>query len=131
MNIFPDSEYNFTTTLGVEEALQRFADAMEPRQLFRFFSKAKPFEGQIKGQGAEFTPVTIFRNSFRPFIRVNVLQHDAGSHIRVKMKLLPSVVLTLSLLCILPTQKDRRIVCRCGVSGTVTSVRHITPEGIA
>ena len=102
MKLLPQNKYEFTTALSAEQTLRRFADAIEPKQYLRIFSRTKPFEGEVIGQDLEFSPVLLYRNSFRPFIRASVYNRDNGARVRISMGLLPSVLVFLALLCYAP-----------------------------
>lgn len=79
----------YRSSLKAEEVLQRLQEATEARQMFRstgiFADKnRKSFEGSIKGNTFDISPIITYRNSFLPRIYGEVekktRESRAGTH---------------------------------------------------
>jgi hypothetical protein len=95
MGVLPYERLTIETTLAVEEAQRRLAEAVEPRQYVRwpFQPRSKPFEGSITGERFEISRVIGYRNSFLPRISGQIRQGSIGASIDVTLALHPVVMI--------------------------------------
>jgi len=60
---------------------------IEPKKIFRFFSKHKTFEGELTQDGFKVMRIISHRNSFLPVITGKFIAGQSGSTISIKMRL--------------------------------------------
>jgi hypothetical protein len=98
MSVLPYERLTIETTLSVEEAQRRLAEAVEPRNYVRwpFQSRSKPFEGSITGEQFEISRVIGYRNSFLPRISGRIRQGPMGATIEATLALHPVVMIFMA-----------------------------------
>jgi hypothetical protein len=83
----PFERLTIETPLTPEEARQRLAEVVEPKRLFRFFSRDhKPYQGDLDGYHFEVTRIIHYRNSFLPVIKGEIRSGLGGSVIDITMQ---------------------------------------------
>jgi hypothetical protein len=89
MSILPYERLTIETTLTVEDAQRRLAEAVEPRKYARwtFQTGSKPFEGSITGEQFQISRVISYRNSFLPQISGRIRQGPQGATIEATLAL--------------------------------------------
>jgi hypothetical protein len=89
MLILPYERLTIETTLSIEEARRRLADAIEPKRMMRWgwSTSAKPFEGAITGDRFEMSRIIRYRNSFLPQISGQIRQGYQGAAIDLTLQL--------------------------------------------
>jgi hypothetical protein len=98
MGVLPYERLTIETTLAVQEAQRRLADAVEPRKAVRwpFQPKGKPFQGSIAGEQFKISRVIGYRNSFLPQISGQIRQGLQGATIEVTLALHPVVMIFMA-----------------------------------
>ena len=98
MGVLPYEHLTIETTLAVEEAQRRLAEAVEPRKNVRwpFQSRSKPFEGSITGEQFAISRVIGYRNSFLPRISGRIHQGSTGATIDITLALHPVVMIFMA-----------------------------------
>jgi hypothetical protein len=98
MGVLPYEHLTIETSLAVEEAQRRLAEAVEPRKNVRwpFQSRSKPFEGSITGEQFEISRVISYRNSFLPRINGRIRQGSIGATIDITLALHPVVMIFMA-----------------------------------
>jgi hypothetical protein len=95
MPILPYERLTIETTLPIEEAQRRLADAIEPKRMMRWgwSTPTKPFQGAIAGERFEMSRVIRYRNSFLPQITGQIRQGYQGAAIDLTLQLHPLVLI--------------------------------------
>ena len=98
MGVLPYEHLTIETTLAVEEAQRRLAEAVEPRNNVRwpFQTRSKPFEGSITGEQFEISRVISYRNSFLPRINGRIRQGSVGATIDITLAMHPVVMIFMA-----------------------------------
>jgi hypothetical protein len=98
MLILPYERLTIETTLSIEEARRRLADAIEPKRLMRWgwSTSAKPFEGAITGDRFEMSRIIRYRNSFLPQISGQIRQGYQGAAIDLTLQMHPLVLIFMA-----------------------------------
>jgi hypothetical protein len=89
----PFERLTIETPLPPEEVHQRLAQIIEPRQMFRFFSRDhKPYQGSLNHDRFEVSRIIHYRNSFLPVIKGEIQPGLGGSIIDITMHPHPFVI---------------------------------------
>lgn len=97
MPILPYERLTIETTLSIEEARRRLADAIEPKRMrWGWSTSAKPFEGAITGDRFEMSRIIRYRNSFLPQISGQIRQGYQGAAIDLTLQLHPLVLIFMA-----------------------------------
>src|SRR5262245_2784853 len=98
MPILPYERLTIETTLPIEEAQRRLADAVEPKRMLRWAwsTPTKPFQGTITGDRFEISRIIRYRNSFLPQIRGQIRQGYQGAAIDLTLQLHVLVLLFIA-----------------------------------
>jgi hypothetical protein len=89
-NVLPFENYVVTTSLSVDEVVNRIAHNIEPRKKFNFssFSRnySKPYTGEINSTTFTMTRNINYRNSFLPIIKGQIIPFPGRTQISMKMR---------------------------------------------
>lgn len=94
MAFVPYEHFTIDTPLPFNEAVDRIARLVEPRQFFRwpFSRNHKEFEGTVTAQDFKISRIIHYRNSFLPIIRGQFVKTPLGTRLTIKMTLHPLVI---------------------------------------
>ena len=94
MAFVPYEHFTIDTRLPFNEAVDRIARLVEPRQFFRwpFSRQHKEFEGTVTAQDFRISRIIHYRNSFLPIIKGQFARTPLGTRLSVKMTLHPLVI---------------------------------------
>lgn len=87
MKFIPRERIIVETHLTPTEVQQRLDEVIEPKRVFRGFSRDhKPYQGELFNNRFEVTRIIHYRNSFLPVIRGEIQPAAAGSRIAITMQ---------------------------------------------
>jgi hypothetical protein len=89
----PFERLTIETPLAPEEVRRRLAQVIEPKQMFRFFSRDhKPYQGSLNDDRFEVSRIIHYRNSFLPVIKGDIRPGLGGSVVDITMHPYPFVI---------------------------------------
>jgi hypothetical protein len=89
----PFERLTIETPLPPEEVHRRLAQVIEPKQMFRFFSRDhKAYQGNLTDDRFEVSRIIHYRNSFLPVIKGDIRPGLGGSVVDITMQPHPFVI---------------------------------------
>ena|SRR5687768_7943521 len=89
----PFERLTIETPLAPEEVRQRLAQIIEPKQMFRFFSRDhKAYQGNLNNDRFEVSRIIHYRNSFLPVIKGEIRPGLGGTVVDITMHPHPFVI---------------------------------------
>jgi hypothetical protein len=89
----PFERLTIETPLAPEEVHRRLVQVIEPKQMFRFFSRDhKPYQGNLNRDRFEVSRIIHYRNSFLPVIKGEIRPGLGGTVVDITMFPHPLVI---------------------------------------
>jgi len=101
MKYLPFENITLHTQLSVEEVIERLSENLEPREIFPFMLNRdrKTYEGYIKHNQFNINKVIQGRDSFRPMIKGELQENEAGTTIEIKMRFHIFIFIFITIWC--------------------------------
>ena len=97
----PFENYVLRTSLSSKEVYYRLSNNIEPKKAFRLAAfnrtSVKPYEGIITNSFFKISSIVNYRNSFLPVIEGKISTFAGQTHIHIRMKVTPFVLIFISI----------------------------------